>query len=100
MVRIVKGLHASSNGYRPTGAMRSKACFSVFACVARVQVYNVPARDRRAAGVQVPPKLSVKTITRNVERPSVRHARVWQADRKAGPWRDGIEKSEEAKAVL
>jgi hypothetical protein len=100
MVRVVEGPHASSNATRPTGAIRSKACFSVFACVARLQASNVPARDRRAAGVQVPPKLSVNAITWNVERPSVRHTHVWQADRKAGPWRDGIEKSEEAKAAL
>ncbi len=67
--------HASSIAARPTGVNRSEACFLVFACVARLQVSQVPARDRRAAGVEAPPKLSVKAITWNVERPSVRHVR-------------------------
>ena len=43
----------------------------------------------------------VKAITWNVEKSSVRHdIGSWQADRKAGPWRGDIEKSEKAKAAL
>ncbi len=61
---------------RPTGASRSKACFLAFACVARLQISTVSARDCRATGVQVPPKLSVKAITWNVEKSSLRRDAV------------------------
>src|SRR3990172_3233660 len=44
MVRRIEGPHASSSAFRPTGAKRSKACFPVFACVAKMQVSNIPAR--------------------------------------------------------
>lgn len=45
----------------------------MFACVVRLQVSNIPARDRMATGVQVPSKLSEKAITWNVEKSSLRH---------------------------
>jgi hypothetical protein len=67
-VRTFEGPHAPSARNRPTGAIGSQACFFVFACVAKLQVSNVPARDCRATGVQVPPKLSEKVITWNVEK--------------------------------
>jgi len=69
--------------------------------VARLQVSNVPARDRLVTGVQTPPKSSVKR-SRGTWKGchSARLRDAWQANRKAGPWRGGIEKSEEAKAVL
>ena len=55
MVRVLEEPHASSTSYisyRPTGVNRSMACFPVFACVVRLQVSNVPARDCRTTGVQ------------------------------------------------
>jgi len=44
---------------RPTGINRSKTHFPVLVWAVRLQVANVPVRNRCTAGVQVPPKLSV-----------------------------------------
>jgi len=87
-------------GAYPTGVNRGYACFPGFTCVARMQCVNVTARDCRATGVQTAPKLSVKLITWNVEKSSLRHERdAWQADRKAGRWRGESKRSEEANAA-
>ena len=79
-----------------------KACFLVFACVARLQVSNVLARDCRAAGVQAAPKLSKEERLRGTWKS--RHLAVSrkarQANRKAGRSRGDNERSEEANAVL
>jgi len=53
----------------------------------RVQVANVPARDPISAGVQDPPKLSVKVKTWNVVPQVLRPP--GQANRKASCWRSG-----------
>jgi hypothetical protein len=45
----------------------------VLACVARLQVSHVPARDRLTTGVQAPPTLSGKAIAWNMDTPSLRH---------------------------
>ena len=73
--------------YRPTGVNRSKACFSVFACMVRLQVSNVPVTrlyDRRRPG---PPKLSTKS--NHVERGTPVPSPSGQANRKASCWRSG-----------
>ena len=87
-------------GHHPTGVNRGRACFPVLTGVARMQRINVAARDLRATGVQTAPKLSVKLITWNVEKSSLRHERdAWQADRKAGRWRGESKRSEKANAA-
>ena len=43
----------------PAGINRSKTHFPVFVCAVRLQVANVPVRNRCTAGVQVSPKLSI-----------------------------------------
>jgi hypothetical protein len=68
-----------------------KACFLVFACVARLQVYNELARDCSAAGVQAAPKLSKQERLRGtwksrhlaVSRNARQANRIRQADRGA-----------------
>ena len=64
---------APSERPQPTGVNRLNACFPVLTCVVRLQGINVLARDCCSTGVQAAPKLSVKTITRNVEKLSLRH---------------------------
>jgi hypothetical protein len=92
---------APSERPQPTGVNRLNACFPVLTCVVRLQGINVLARDCRTTGVQAAPKLSVKTITRNVETLSLRHeCDAWQANRKAGRWRGNFERSEKANAAL
>ena len=60
MARLIKVLltHRQASD-RLTGINRSKTRFPVFVCAVRLQVANVPVRNRCTAGVQVPPKLSV-----------------------------------------
>jgi len=45
MVRLNKGLHAPSDGYRPTGTNRSKAASLSKQQAVRIQVSNVPVRN-------------------------------------------------------
>ena len=79
-----------------------EACFLVLACVARLQVSNVLARDRKAAGVQAAPKLSKEEQLRGTwkGRHLAMSRKAWQANRKAGRSRDDIERSEKANAAL
>ncbi len=71
------------------------------ACVVGLQASNVPVTGLLYHRRPGPPKLSIKN--NHVERgkvvtPPCRDA--WQANRKAGLWRGGIERLEEAKATL
>ena len=52
MVRLIEESHAPSASDRPTGGIRSKACFRVFACMVKLQVSNVPVRVCLTIGVQ------------------------------------------------
>ena len=54
----------------------------------RMQVANVPVRNRRTAGVQAPPKLSI--MIDYVERGSPGPLLYEQANRKASCWRSGV----------
>jgi hypothetical protein len=76
-------------------------CFPALAHAVRIRVANVPVRNRRTAGVQTSPKLSVMVDYaergKAVTSPCARHGRP---NRKAGWWRDGMEKLEEAKAPM
>ena len=58
MVKLNEWSHAPLTRSDLRELIGQKACFLVFACVARLQVYNVLARDCSAAGVQAAPKLS------------------------------------------
>ena len=85
MVKLAEEPHAPSVSDRPTGDNRSKACFSVFACVVGLQVFNVPVtglQDYRRPG---PPKLSIKSS--HVERGTLVPPPSGQANRKASCWR-------------
>ena len=44
---------------RPTKIIRSIVCIPAYAYAGRMRVVNVPVRNRRTAGVQASPKLSV-----------------------------------------
>jgi hypothetical protein len=57
---------------RLTGICKSKTRFPGITRVERIQVNCVPVRDPISTGVQVPPKLSVKIKTWNVETLSLR----------------------------
>ena len=87
MVKLTEEPHAPSVSDRPTGDNRSKACFSVFACVVRLQVSNVPVRVCLTIGVQAPPKLSIKSS--HLERGTPVPPPFGQANRKASCWRSG-----------
>lgn len=72
-------------------------------CVVRLQVSNVPVRDCSTAGASrptyvVPEEHSCGTWKRHHF--ALSRQTAGQANRKAGRWRGGIERSEEAKAVL
>lgn len=58
------------------------------ACVVRLQVANVPARNRCTTGVQAPPTLSI--MSENAERGNPVPSPFGQANREAGCWRVGL----------
>ena len=100
MARIYKGLHAPSVSTDLPGLSGQRHASSVFACVERLQVSNVPVRDPFPAGVQILPKsvIMVNYVERGnpVTSPGAIPGRHY---RKACFWRDRIEKLEQANAV-
>ena len=70
---------APSERPQPTGVNRLIACFLVLTCVDKLQIINVSARDCCSTGVQAAPKLSVKSIMRNVGTSYSRTGTVGQA---------------------
>ena len=70
---------APSERPQPTGVNRLYMSNPVLTHVNRLQIINVSARDFRTTGVQAAPKLSVKSIMRNVETPYSRPGTVGQA---------------------
>ena len=82
----MKESHASSSETKPTSANRLKACFPVLACVTKLQISNVFARNSGVTGVET--KLSMYK-NNYVERDTPSPSPIGQVNRKADCWRFG-----------
>jgi len=101
MMKLIEESYASAGKYRPKKINRSKHVSLCEHGVVKLQVDNVPARNCRTNGVQIPSKLFV--MVKYVERgntiisPCAKHGRHY---RKACCWSGSIENLEEANAIL
>ena len=81
MVNVCEESHAPSGENRPTETNRSKHAPLCVRDVVRLQVSNVPVRNRRTTGVQIPP--TVLTMVIYAERGNLVSPPDRQVNRKA-----------------